>query len=149
MLQKREFISQRTQKRNKIHRIDFSDPQGGIGAADRLAATCKSHVRLFINEGNDVTTAHQLKDALLSHGGIDGVRVVAMETTEDLVEDSRKIPTISKLNNFAFHDDSITAYSARMTLERVKRSYWKRHQQVTVNENIFGVLFICCLLAFF
>ena len=96
----------------KIHRIDFSDPQGGKGAADRLAATCKSHVRLCINEGNDVTTAHQLKDALLSHGGIDGVRVVAVETIEDLVEDSRKIPTISKLNNFAFHDDSITAWRA-------------------------------------
>ena len=96
----------------KIHRIDFSDPQGGKGAADRLAATCKSHVRLFINEENDVTTAHQLKDALLSHGGIDGVRVVAMETIEDLVEDSRKILTISKLNNFAFYDDSITAWRA-------------------------------------
>ena len=126
----------------KIHRMDFSDPQGGKGAADRLAATCKSDVRLFINEGNDVTTAHQLKDALLSHGGIDGVRVVAMETIEDLVEDSRKIPTISKLNNFAFHDDSLQL-GARMTLERVKRSYWKRHQQVTVNENIcWGFIYL-------
>ena len=96
----------------KIHRIDFCDPQGGKGAADRLAATCKSHVRLFINEGNDVTIAHQLKDALLSHGGIDEVRVAAMETIEVLVEDSRKIPTISKLNNFAFHDDSITVWRA-------------------------------------
>ena len=94
----------------KIHRIDFSDPKGEKGAADRLAATCKSHVRIFINERNDVTTAHQLKDALLSHRGIDGVWVVSMETIEDLVEDSRKIPNISKLNNFAFHSDSITAW---------------------------------------
>ena len=94
----------------KIHRIDFSDPKGEKGAADRLAATCKSHVRIFINERNDVTTAHQLKDALLSHRGIDGVWVVSMETIEDLVEDSRKIPNISKLNNFAFHGDSITAW---------------------------------------
>ena len=75
--------------------------------ADRLAATCKSYVRIFINEGNDVTTVHRLKDALLSHGGIDGLRVVSKETIEDLVEDIRKIPTISKLNNFAFHGDSI------------------------------------------
>ena len=96
----------------KIHRIDFSDPQGGKGAADRLAATCKSHVRIFINEGNDVTTANQLKDALLSHGGIEGVRVVSMETIEDLVEDSRKIPAISKLNNFAFDGDNIRAWRA-------------------------------------
>ena len=100
----------------KIHRIDFSDPQGGKGAADRLAATCKSHVRIFINKGNDVTTAHQLKDALLSHGGIEGMRVVSMETIEELpiVEDSRKIPAISKLNNFAFDADthSIKAWRA-------------------------------------
>ena len=132
----------------KIHRIDFSDPQGGKGAADRLAATCKSHVRLFINEGNDVTTAHQLKDALLSHGGIDGVRVVAMETIEDLVEDNRKIPTISKLNNFAFHDDSITAWRAydvgkgkEIVLEKTSAGNCKWKIYV-------GVLFICCLLSF-
>ena len=34
----------------EIKRIDVSDPQGGKGAADRLAATCKSHVRTFIKE---------------------------------------------------------------------------------------------------
>lgn len=98
-----------------MNRIDFSDPQGRKGAADRLAATCKAHVRIFINEGNDVTTAHQLKGALLLHGGIEGVRVVSMDSIHDLtsVEDSRKIPTISKLNNFAFDNaDSITAWRA-------------------------------------
>ena len=41
----------------QIESIDFSDPQGGKGAADRLAATCKAHVRVFINKGNDVTSA--------------------------------------------------------------------------------------------
>ena len=129
-----------------IHRIDFSDPQGGKGAADRLAATCKSHARIFINEGNDVTTARQLKDALLSQGGIDGVRVVSLETIEDLVEDSRKIPNISKLNNFAFHGDSITAWRAygvgmgkEIVLEKTSSGNcckWKIY---------YGVLFICCL----
>ena len=61
----------------KIPRIEFSDTQGGKGAADALAATYKSHVRTFINEGNDVTTAHQLKDALLSHwgGGAGGIKI--------------------------------------------------------------------------
>ena len=63
----------------QIRRIDFSDPQGGKGAADRLAATCKAHVRIFINEGHDVTNATQLKDALVSHGGIDGVRVACLD----------------------------------------------------------------------
>lgn len=60
----------------EISRLDFSDPQGGKGPADRLAATCKSHMRIYINEGHDVTTAEEMKTALTSHGGIEGVRLV-------------------------------------------------------------------------
>ena len=44
----------------KVVRVDFSDPQGGKGAADRLAASCKRHIRAFIDEGNDVCTADEL-----------------------------------------------------------------------------------------
>ena len=61
----------------KVARLDFSDPQGGKGPADRLAATCKSHIRIYINEGHNVTTAEEMRDALLSHGGIHG-RCVAV-----------------------------------------------------------------------
>ena len=52
----------------QVVRVDFSDPQGGKRAADRLAASRKIHIRAFIDEGNDVCTANELKDALLSHG---------------------------------------------------------------------------------
>ncbi|KAL9961974.1 hypothetical protein ACROYT_G031023 [Oculina patagonica] len=55
----------------KVDRLDFSDPQGGKGAADRLAATAKSHIRMYVNEGHDVTTAQEMQEALLSHGGIE------------------------------------------------------------------------------
>ena len=41
----------------KIEGLDFSDPQGDKGAADRMAAAAKSQIRKFINEGNDVTDA--------------------------------------------------------------------------------------------
>lgn len=98
----------------EIKRIDFSDPQGGKGAADRLAATCKNHVRTFINEGNDVTNAEQLKSALLSHGGIEGVRVAVMQSVEEeaVVDDNRKIIGINKLNNFEFKDEILVAWRA-------------------------------------
>ena len=56
-----------------IARIDFNDPQGGKGVADRLAATCKAHIRRYVNEGNDVTTADQMKEAINSYGGVQGV----------------------------------------------------------------------------
>ena len=84
-----------------IEGIDFSDPQGGKGAADRMAATAKSHIRIFINEGNDVTNAEQMKDVLLSHGGIEGVRVAVADSLEESVTgELPKIMGISKLNNF-------------------------------------------------
>lgn len=89
----------------KVAALDFSDPQGGKGAADRLAATCKIHTRAYINEGNDVLTAKQFEKALLSNGGIKGVRVVSMEAIENTRELTEKIPGISKLNNFQFMPD--------------------------------------------
>ena len=102
----------------EIKRIDFSDPQGGKGAADRLAATCENHVRTFIKEGNDVANAEQLKSALLSHGGggggVEGVRVAVMQSVEEeaVVDDNRKITGINKLNNFEFKDEILVAWRA-------------------------------------
>ena len=51
--------------------VDFSDPHGGKGPADRMSATCKNHIRRYINDGHDVTTVEQMKEAILSHGGVE------------------------------------------------------------------------------
>ena len=97
----------------RVEGLDFSDPQGGKGAADRLAATAKSHIRLYINEGNDVTTAQQMQDTLLSHGGIEGVRVAVADSVEDSAAcDLPKITGVSKLNNFRFDDGKLLAWGA-------------------------------------
>ena len=65
----------------KVIAADVSDPQGGKGVADRMSwsATCKNHIWFYINEENDVTTADQMKAALLSHRGVNGVRVAVVE----------------------------------------------------------------------
>lgn len=60
-------------------RVDFSDPQGGKGPCDRYAAAIKAHVRRYINEGHDVLTGTQLKEAILSHSGVRGVRVCVVQ----------------------------------------------------------------------
>lgn len=97
----------------KVERLDFSDPQGGKGAADRLAATAKGHIRMYINEGHDVTTAQQMQEALLSHGGIEGVRVVVSDSLDDpLTYELPKIVGISKLNNFRFNEGKLFAWKS-------------------------------------
>jgi len=77
----------------KVARLDFGDPQGGKGPADRTAATCKSHIHIYINEGHNVTTAEEMKEALLSHGGVEGVRMTVLTTdaTQEIPQ-QQKIP---------------------------------------------------------
>ena len=60
-------------------RVDFSDPQGGKGACDRKAANIKAHVRRYVNERHDVETASQFKEAMLTSGGVHGVRVAVVD----------------------------------------------------------------------
>ena len=93
----------------KVARLDFSDPQGGKGAADRLAATCKCHIRIYLNEGHDVTTSEEMREALLFHGGVEGVRVALVPSINQRVE-LQKIPGINKLNSFQFTDGSLQAW---------------------------------------
>ncbi|KAK3749134.1 hypothetical protein QZH41_001122 [Actinostola sp. cb2023] len=96
-----------------IVRVDFSDPQGEKGAADRLAATCKSHIRIYINEGHNVTNAQEMKTALTSCGGIEGVRVAVVEGIDKLpMQDYQKIVGINKLNNFQYTKDCIIGWRA-------------------------------------
>ena len=62
-----------------VRRVDFSDPQGGKGACDRKAATIKAHVRRHINGGNDVQNSKEFEEAMLSNGGLNGVRVARVD----------------------------------------------------------------------
>ena len=98
----------------KVVGVDFSDPQGGKGAADRMAAAAKSHIRMYINEGHDVTNAEQMKAALLSYGGVEGVRVATVDRLDEHVvsDTQQKITAISKLNNFRFTNGKIVARRA-------------------------------------
>jgi len=99
----------------QIKRVDFSDPQGGKGSCDRKAATIKGHVRRYINEGHDVLTAADLKEAILSYGGVRGVRIAIVDTTVNkTVSIQGKWEGISNLNNFSYHDNSegVTVWKA-------------------------------------
>ena len=63
MLETCRYIARKTEI--AVRRVDFSDPQGRKGACDRKAATIKAHVRRYVNEGHDVETASQFKEAML------------------------------------------------------------------------------------
>lgn len=97
-----------------VKRVDFSDPQGGKGACDRKAATIKAHVRRHVNEGHDVQNAKDFKDAMVSNGGLNGVRVVLVDAGDDgkSILPQVKIAGVSYLNNFQYSAQGVTVWKA-------------------------------------
>jgi hypothetical protein len=97
----------------KVQRVDFSDPQGGKRPCDRKAATIKAHVRRYINEGHDVLTAADFKEAMLSYGGVDGVRVALVDLQgKNPVCVDGKLEVVRFLNNFHYDKKDITVWRA-------------------------------------
>ena len=99
----------------RVAEIGFSDPQGGKGPADRMVATIKGHITRFINEGNNVTNAKEMENAILSHGGLPGIRVVMLDSLGEpkpVHPTQQKITGISKLNNFRFYPGGMRVWQA-------------------------------------
>lgn len=112
----------------KIRRFDFSDPQGGkgscvtffpnycycfdVGSSDRYAAVLKSHVRRYLNEGHDVSTANQFVAACESYGGVRNVHVFECQLASARSKCKAKINEITKLHNFIYGTNSIRSYRA-------------------------------------
>ncbi|KAK3697373.1 hypothetical protein QZH41_002025, partial [Actinostola sp. cb2023] len=98
--------------------FDFCDPQGGKGPCDRKAAQIKYRIKTYINQGHSVTTPKEMKTAIESDGGIEGVRVVFVEappgnsSKNDTKLSAVKWDGISSLYNFAFNEQGIRAFKA-------------------------------------
>jgi len=93
----------------KIGHLDFSDPQGCKAACDQEAATIKSHVRIYLNAGNDMETTEQMRDAILSSGGVPGVLCETIQVPKVL---SSKIEGISQRCNVEYKKDGLLVWRA-------------------------------------
>ena len=91
----------------KIGRVDFSDPQGGKSICDRKAAHIKGHIRRYVNEGKNVVTANDFKEAVKSMPNVKGI--VCSPPSKTAFK-SAKIEAINSLNNFCFDENNITVW---------------------------------------
>ncbi|CAB4039653.1 Hypothetical predicted protein [Paramuricea clavata] len=97
----------------EIRRYDFSDAQPGKDICDRRIACVKSHIRHFLNEGNNINTASDMKKALDSYGGVKGCRasVVSISRTKQQIA-KHKWTGITLFNNFEFLKSGIKVWKA-------------------------------------
>ncbi|CAC5394871.1 unnamed protein product [Mytilus coruscus] len=93
----------------------FSDNAGCYKRpCDRRASHLKSIIKRYVNEGNDVVTAEQMKKAIdLKKNFNYRVKVVTPVIDLDPVQNSIKsIPGISQLHNFKFEDSCLRVWKA-------------------------------------
>ena len=94
-------------------RMDFSDPQGGKGPCDRKAAVLKNHMRTYLNSGNDITNAEQMKTAMESNGGVRGLSVVlggSLQVPEKYVPE--KWDGVSLINDIVYKKRNMEVWRA-------------------------------------
>ena len=97
----------------KIARYDFSEPQAGKDICDRRIATLKSHMRRFLNEGNDVKTASDMKAAIESYGGIKGCYAAvcrAQPSAQTMIKHT--MTGVQRLHNFSYENGGMRVWRA-------------------------------------
>ena len=50
-----------------VHNYHFSEPQSGKDICDRILRPMKTSIRIYCNEGHDVLTAVDIRDASTQH----------------------------------------------------------------------------------
>ncbi|XP_063446753.1 uncharacterized protein LOC134726283 [Mytilus trossulus] len=92
--------------------FDFCESQNGKGPFDRTAATIKSSIRRYVNQGHDVLTAQSMKKAIDKSAKNVKYIVRVIEGTECRKTKYTAIPAISTYSNFTFSAHGITAWKA-------------------------------------
>ena len=96
-----------------ISRYHFSDPQAGKDVCDRRIATVKSLMRRFINEGNDIQSASNMKSAIDSYGGVKGCQSAEARIQESCQTMTKHSKTgIQSLKNFSFEFTGLRVWKA-------------------------------------
>lgn len=97
----------------QIKQNNFSEAQSGKDLCDSKTSHSKLHILRYADEGHDVTSPFDMKQALESYGGLRGTFTSVVSVDKHLEPKvSIKIPTINQLNNFQFTEAGIVVRKA-------------------------------------
>lgn len=95
-----------------IARYDYSEPQKGKDVCDRKIAVMKTDIRRHVNEGNDVTTAMEMKEALESHGGAKDCFSAVAEVSAQAKMTKQTFAGVQSYSNFEFTGNGVRVWKA-------------------------------------
>ncbi|VDI38611.1 Hypothetical predicted protein [Mytilus galloprovincialis] len=99
----------------KIKRYDYSEAQSGKSYCDAKIAHLRQKIRMYVANGNNVTTAEEMKQAIDEGLGVAGCQVAVVDVNADqseLQKVKHKWSGINSITNLEVHEHSITQYKA-------------------------------------
>lgn len=93
-----------------VHGYHYSEPQSGKDICDRILCPMKSAIRTYCNEGHNVLTAVNMRDALTQHPvkGTTAAVSVVNESKKTLFVN--KIEHFSSFHNFVYEDSGLRVW---------------------------------------
>ena len=90
-----------------VKRMDFCNPQRRKGACDRRSAAIKSHMKIYLNSGNNIETSEEMKGAILSAGGMSSVRVTSCGPPKAPASLTIKLDGVGSISNVQYDDKGL------------------------------------------
>ena len=95
-------------------------------ACDCKAATIKSHMRVFLNSGNDVETPEQMFEAMSSFSGVPSLNVTLCEPFTSVETPAFEIDGVSLLSNIEYLAEGIRILAIWWGLKSLKLPEYDR-----------------------
>lgn len=92
--------------------MDFCDSQAGKGTCDWKAATIKSHMKNFLNSGNNTESAEEMKNAILSSDGVPSVNVTVSGPPEASTFSTVLLQGVSTISNCEYSEEGLRVWKA-------------------------------------
>ena len=98
--------------KHTLKRYDFCEPQTGKDICDRKIAQAKLAINSFIQKGNNVESALDIKKAILSSNSIDGFHIQVCEVN-DLIsfKNDFEFKNITSYHSFEYFDNHLLAFN--------------------------------------
>ncbi|VDI58240.1 Hypothetical predicted protein, partial [Mytilus galloprovincialis] len=104
-------ISQRTGL--KILRYDYSEAQSGKSFCDAKIAHMRSKMKMFVSSGNNISSAEEMKAAIMSGAGVTGCQcAVADVDTSKQEMTSHRFKGVNSFSNLEFQDSDILVWNS-------------------------------------
>ena len=93
-----------------VQSYHYSEPQSGKDICDRILCPMKSSIRTYCNEGHDVLTAVDMRNALTQHPVKGTTAAVSVVNEPEKALSVNKIEQFSSLHNFQYEDSGLRVW---------------------------------------